>query len=147
LAAAQPGDFEHTFSRGLFSFALEFSKQLVQAHHAHFRVLERGKMEQVLEFFLVLPLGIGFGGPHDAHARGFQDARDVIGRCFSCRSEPRHQLPPNLFDLGRREPRHGQLAGDFQDHFFFRRVIRMCHRDLMGLDLLTTVAEGALLAV
>ena len=93
-------------------------------------------MQQVLEFLLVLAFGVRLGGPHDAHARGFQHARDVIGGSFSSRAETRHELPPDLLDLGRSESRHGKLARDLQDQFLLGRVIRVCHGDdLTGLDL------------
>ena len=67
-AASHARHFEDALHGGALFFLLEFPVQLIQAHDAHFRVLQRGEVQQVLEFFLVLPLGIRFGGPHDAHS-------------------------------------------------------------------------------
>jgi len=80
-------------------------------------------MQQVVEFLLVLAFGVRLGGPHDAHPRGFKHPGDVIGRSFSSSAETRHELPPYLFDFGRGEPRHGELAGNLQDEFLFGRVV------------------------
>ena len=47
--------------RSAFSLFPEFAVQLIQTHDAHFCVFQRREMQQVLEFFLILPVGIRFG--------------------------------------------------------------------------------------
>src|SRR6266851_5256931 len=93
-------------------------------------------MQQILEFLFVLAFGIRLRGPHDAHARGFEHPSDVIRGSFSARTKARHELPPDLLDLGWSEPRNGKLARDLQDQFLLGWMVLTCHcDDLTGLDL------------
>src|SRR5579863_4939172 len=117
-AAAEAGDFADAFRGGLLMFEQEFPEELVEAHQAHFSFLERGKMQQVREFFFVTTVGIGAGGPHHAQARFFEHTDDVIRRSFSGRAEVRDQLPANLFDFGGGIARLAETLRDFEDQRF-----------------------------
>ena len=92
-------------------------------------------MEQVLEFLLVLAFGVRLCGPHDAHARGFEHARDVIGGSFPAprRATSCRRICSTSAGVNRGTESSRAIS---RISSFLVGWIRMCHGDdLTGLDL------------
>src|SRR5262249_49627301 len=128
----EPRHVQHSLHCRSLTMRAKPPQQLVQPHHADFRVLQCPKMEQILELFFELLLRFLLHRQRHSITVILQHVGDVVGSSLRPFPVFRDQLPPQLIDLRRRPARRGDLPRRLQNQFLLR-LLRIVHRTNRGI--------------
>src|SRR6266700_4802221 len=119
-AFAQPRDVQNTLHGRVLAVHAELAHQFIQPHDADLGIFQRLEVQQILEFFFVLFLGLFLLVERHFLSRVFQHVRNVLRSSFTSLPMLGQEPPAQLVDLRRRPLLHLDLPGGLQDQRLFR---------------------------